>query len=109
MGGFISGYLWGFLRLKGGGFGADVPAAIRAVPSPVMGAVALFLFGVIAAPGLRMLIDAQTDLSQSRNLVLVSLILVIGRSRGTFFGNKVVWIKMRFQCRTQMKILFLLY
>jgi uracil permease len=61
-------------------FCGKIPAAIRAIPSPVMGAVALFLFGVIAASGLRMLIDARTDLSQSRNLILVSLILVIGVS-----------------------------
>jgi uracil permease len=61
-------------------FCGKVPAAIRAIPGPVMGAVGLLLFGVIAASGIRMLIDAKTDLSQSRNLVLVSLILVIGVS-----------------------------
>jgi len=61
-------------------FCGKIPAAIRSIPSPVMGAVALFLFGVIAASGLRMLIDARTDLSQSRNLILVSLILVLGVS-----------------------------
>lgn len=61
-------------------FCGKIPAVIRAIPSSVMGAVALFLFGVIAASGLRMLIDARTDLSQSRNLILVSLILVLGVS-----------------------------
>ncbi len=61
-------------------FCGKIPALIRAIPSSVMGAVALFLFGVIAASGLRMLIDSRADLSQSRNLILVSLILVLGVS-----------------------------
>jgi uracil permease len=61
-------------------FCGKIPALIRAAPSSVMGAVALFLFGVSAASGLRMLIDSRTDLSQSRNLILVSLILVLGVS-----------------------------
>ncbi|MFA5267707.1 MAG: uracil permease [Methanoregula sp.] len=61
-------------------FCGKLPAAIRAIPDPVMGAVGLFLFGVIAASGIRILIDARTDLSCSRNLVLAALILVIGVS-----------------------------
>ncbi len=61
-------------------FCGKIPAAIQAIPGPVMGAVALLLFGVIAASGIRMLIDARTDLSKPRNLVLVCLILVLGVS-----------------------------
>jgi uracil permease len=61
-------------------FCGKLPAAIRAIPDPVMGAVGLLLFGVIAASGIRILIDAGTDLSRSRNLVLAALILVIGVS-----------------------------
>lgn len=61
-------------------FCGKIPAAIGAIPGPVMGAVALLLFGVIAASGIRMLIDARTDLSDPRNLVLVSLIFVLGIS-----------------------------
>lgn len=61
-------------------FCGKLPGAIRAIPDPVMGAVGLLLFGVIAASGIRILIDARTDLSRSRNLVLAALILVIGVS-----------------------------
>ena len=57
-----------------------IPAAIQSIPGPVMGTVSLLLFGVITASGIRMLIDARTDLSLPRNLLLVSLILVIGVS-----------------------------
>jgi uracil permease len=55
-------------------------AAIQCIPQPVIGGVALLLFGVIIASGIRMLIEARTDLSNAKNLVLVSVIFVIGSS-----------------------------
>lgn len=55
-------------------------AAIRCIPEPVIGGISLLLFGVIAASGVRMLIESKTDLSLPKNLVLVSVILVIGAS-----------------------------
>ena len=61
-------------------FCGKIPAAIQSIPGPVMGTVSLLLFGVITASGIRMLIDARTDMSLPRNLLLVSLILVIGVS-----------------------------
>ncbi len=36
------------------------------------------LFGIIAAAGIRMLIEAKTDFSQKNNLILASVILIIG-------------------------------
>jgi len=55
-------------------------AAIRCIPEPVIGGISLLLFGVIAASGVRMLIESKIDLSQSKNLILVSVILIIGSS-----------------------------
>ena len=55
-------------------------AAIRCIPDPVIGGISLLLFGVIAASGIRMLIDSRTDLSSPQNLVLVSVIMIIGAS-----------------------------
>jgi uracil permease len=55
-------------------------SAIMSIPDPVIGGISLLLFGVIAAQGIRMLIDAQVDLSKIKNMVLVSVILVIGCS-----------------------------
>ena len=43
-----------------------------------MGGVSILLFGIIAASGLRILIDAEIDLDNKRNLVIASVILVIG-------------------------------
>ena len=55
-----------------------VGAAIAAIPVSVMGGISILLFGMIAAAGMRTLVDARLDLSQSRNLIIVSIILVLG-------------------------------
>ncbi|SKA02547.1 uracil-xanthine permease family protein [Selenihalanaerobacter shriftii] len=57
-----------------------VGALIRTIPPAVMGGIVILLFGMIAAIGLRTLIENQVDLSNNRNLVIVSTILVIGIS-----------------------------
>ncbi|MEA1961320.1 MAG: uracil permease [Bacillota bacterium] len=54
--------------------------AIRSIPTPVMGGVSLLLFGVIAASGIRMLVEAKVDYSNPRNLILISVVLVLGIS-----------------------------
>ncbi|WP_026090247.1 uracil-xanthine permease family protein [Salinicoccus carnicancri] len=60
------------------GFVGKFTAVVQSIPSPVMGGVSILLFGIIAASGLRMLIDAQIDLDSKRNLSIVSVILVVG-------------------------------
>jgi len=55
-------------------------AAIRAIPVPVMGGVCLLLFGVIAAAGIRMLVERKVDYTKPRNLVLTSVVLIAGIS-----------------------------
>lgn len=53
-------------------------ALIQTVPEQVMGGIAMVLFGVIASSGMRTLIDSRIDLADKRNLVIASVILVIG-------------------------------
>ncbi|MBS9427824.1 uracil permease [Photorhabdus akhurstii] len=55
-------------------------AAIQAVPVPVMGGVSLLLYGVIGASGIRVLIDSKVDYNKAQNLILTSIILIIGVS-----------------------------
>ncbi|WP_181348872.1 solute carrier family 23 protein [Thalassobacillus sp. CUG 92003] len=62
--------LFGFIGLS--------TALIGSIPSAVMGGVSILLFGIIASSGLRMLIDNQVDLGEKRNLIISSVILVIG-------------------------------
>ena len=53
---------------------------IRGIPVPVMGGVCLLLFGVIAASGLRVLVERRVDYSKTANLVMTSVVMTIGLS-----------------------------
>ena len=53
-------------------------ALIQSIPTPVMGGVAMVLFGVIAASGVRTLVESRLDFSHKRNLIIPSVILVVG-------------------------------
>ena len=58
-------------------------AIIRSIPVPVMGGVCILLFGVIAAAGIRMLIEKKVEYTKSRNLILTSVVLISGISGAT--------------------------
>ncbi|KGX88518.1 solute carrier family 23 protein [Pontibacillus litoralis] len=60
------------------GFIGIVTEVISAIPSAVMGGVSILLFGIIASSGLRMMVDNEVDLGEKRNLIIASVILVIG-------------------------------
>lgn len=68
----------GFFAFVIGGFVPKLGALIASIPTPVMGGVSILLFGLIAASGLRMLVDSGIDYSHSRNLILSSVVLVLG-------------------------------
>ncbi len=55
-----------------------IGAFIQTIPVPVMGGICILLFGIIASQGIRMLVEAGIDFSQKRNLIIASVILVIG-------------------------------
>lgn len=55
-----------------------VRVLISTIPVPVMGGIVILLFGMIAAAGIRTMIEAKTDLSSTRNLIIVSIILILG-------------------------------
>ncbi len=50
------------------------------IPLPVMGGVSLLLYGVIGASGIRVLIESKVDYNKAQNLILTSVILIIGVS-----------------------------
>ncbi len=60
------------------GFIGKISAFISTIPVPVMGGISIMLFGIIAASGLRMMVDNRVDLGIKRNLVIASVILTIG-------------------------------
>lgn len=60
---------------------------LQTIPTPVMGGISIILFGMIASVGVRTIVDAQLDFSHSRNLVIASLIFVLGIG----IDNIAVW------------------
>lgn len=73
-------------------FVGKLAAAIQSIPVPVMGGVSLLLFGVIAASGIRMLLESKVDYSKARNLILTAVVLIIGIS-GAHFDIGTVTLK----------------
>lgn len=60
------------------GFCGKISALLGTIPTPVMGGVSILLFGIIASSGLRMLVENKVDFKVKRNLIISSVILVIG-------------------------------
>lgn len=65
-------------------FSGVVSAAISTIPAPVLGGISLLLYGVIASNGLRVLIDAKVDFTKNRNLIIASVMLVLGLGGAVF-------------------------
>lgn len=60
------------------GFVGKLSAIILSIPGPVISGISFVLFGVIAASGLKILIDNKVDFDRKKNLLIASVILVIG-------------------------------
>ncbi len=73
------------------GFIGKISALISSIPTPVMGGVSILLFGIIASSGLRMMIDSKVDLGNNRNLIISSVILVIG------IGGAIIKVSANFE------------
>ena len=53
-------------------------AFLSSIPGPVIGGMSIVLFGMIATVGLKTLTTNKVDFSNSRNLLIVSIMLVVG-------------------------------
>lgn len=61
-------------------FFGQVSALINTIPGPVMGGISFLLYGMIAASGIRLLVDKQVDYSKPRNLAMTAVVFVTGLS-----------------------------
>lgn len=59
-------------------FLGKVTGFLGSIPAPVMGGVSIVLFGMIASVGLRMLVENAVDFTNSRNLIIAAVMLVLG-------------------------------
>ncbi len=69
-------------------FFAPASALINSIPPSVMGGISFLLYGMIAASGLRLIVDKKVNYGKARNLAMTAIILVVGLS-GVFIqiGN----------------------
>ncbi len=51
---------------------------LKTIPGAVLGGIMVLLFGMIASVGIKSLVDSKTNMNETRNQVIVSVILTIG-------------------------------
>lgn len=61
-------------------FVGKLSTMISTVPGSVIGGISFLLYGMIGTSGLRILVDQKVDYGKSKNLVLTSVIFVVGLS-----------------------------
>jgi len=59
-------------------FSPKFDALVTAVPAAVIGGISFILYGMIAAVGVRNLVENQVDFTNSRNLIIAAVIFVSG-------------------------------
>jgi uracil permease len=52
--------------------------AIYSIPTAVIGGLSIYLFGVIAAQGITIMMDKKVDMFSSKNLAVIAVILIVG-------------------------------
>jgi len=51
---------------------------LKTIPQAILGGIMLLLFGMIASIGIKSLVDSKTNMSETRNQVIVSVVLTVG-------------------------------
>ena len=59
-------------------FIAPISMAINTIPSAVINGACIFLFGVIGAQGIAIMINKNVDMFNARNLSVIAIILIVG-------------------------------
>ena len=60
------------------GFLGKLTAIIASIPTPVLGGVAILLYGFISVNGLKILIQNQVDFGKTKNVIVAASMLVLG-------------------------------
>lgn len=53
-------------------------ALLQSIPAAVLGGIMMLLFGSIASVGIQNLVNHKVDLNQTRNIIIVSVVLTLG-------------------------------
>ena len=64
---------------------------VYSIPKAVIGGLSIYLFGVIAAQGVTIMMDRKVDMFKSKNLAIIAIILIIGLGGSFGFeGNGMI-------------------
>ncbi|HYQ55980.1 MAG TPA: uracil-xanthine permease family protein [Draconibacterium sp.] len=59
-------------------FVGKISGFLKTIPEAVLGGIMLLLFGMIASIGIKTLVDSKTNMDETRNQVIVSIVLTVG-------------------------------
>lgn len=68
-------------------FISPIANLLYTIPAPVIGGASIYLFGVIGAQGIAILIEKKVDMFNSKNLGIIAVILIIGLGGHYAFPN----------------------
>jgi uracil permease len=71
------------------GFSPLFASIIYSIPEAIIGGASFVLYGMIAAVGIRNLIEEKVDLSDMKNTIIIAIMLVVGL--GLRFGNQITF------------------
>ncbi|WP_099204214.1 uracil-xanthine permease family protein [Scatolibacter rhodanostii] len=63
---------------------------VYSIPTSVIGGLSIYLFGVIAAQGIAIMMENKVDLFSSKNLAVIAIILIIGLGGSFGFENSMI-------------------
>lgn len=72
--------------------------AIYSIPTAVIGGLEVYLFGAIAAQGIAIMVEKKVDLFSSRNIAVISTIMIIGLGGQYGFGGNIPFFGMSVPC-----------
>jgi len=70
-------------------FSGPLSAAVNSIPACVIGGISIYLFGVIGAQGIAIMINKSVDMFDARNLAVIAVILIVGIG-GSFINGGMI-------------------
>ncbi len=63
---------------------------VYSIPTSVIGGLSIYLFGVIAAQGITIMLDKKVDMFKSKNLAVIAVILIVGLGGSFNFAGGMI-------------------
>jgi uracil permease len=70
-------------------FFTPLTVAVYSIPNAVIGGLSIYLFGIIAAQGITIMVNKKVDLFDAKNLAVIATIMIIGIGGHYAFGGSI--------------------